>query len=520
MKKLLHFIILILFSTMIMAQSVTAVDFSLTSPFTEPDDRHDIVKLNTTDIVTLAKVKGNVTSKSDFVLERYNYDLKSQWKTPLQAEPSEDYKDLYFNGKEVILLSVVHKESEKKTALMAYGFDPATGKQTWNKELESYTVGDWENHPHKGKVKESFPDVVCEHVNQNYVTPFEYKHNIHFSPDNQKFVSYVFNYGEKSLTASVCIYDKNGTLLNKGKVSIDDNYINHGIFINNEGKVFIVNSNYSGKLNIIRFDLGTKDFDILELPGSNFAKDDFQVVFRDDNMLYVACTEHMNGVMMGVMYTRFDFNEKVVKESVFETISGGTGSKIISERKASKVMRGEEDWKDYDITNFIVEKDGRVFIFLEKRHLYAEGYPHIGRDVFDASHKVEINGHVQAEGIIAFAFNKDNQLEWTSYIAKNQIYAASDGINSVSYVMDAQGDKFRLFYACSENLDGVINNINYLTIDKSTGKKSADQKLPNEQKLTIVREYTTFYEDRSFVIVGKKGLLGKTSSMVRYSGIK
>ena len=65
-----------------------------------------------------------------------------------------------------------------------------------------------------------------------------------------------------------------------------------------------------------------------------------------------------------------------------------------------EVYKGEDDWKDYDLTNFIVEKDGKVFIILEKRSLYADGYPHIKKDAFDKSHKVELNGHIHAEGII------------------------------------------------------------------------------------------------------------------------
>ena len=262
MKNLSILLISILAYTNVLSQSLlNSQDFSLGSPFNEPDGRNDIVKISSTDIITLAKLKGNVSGKSDFVLERYNQELKVLWKTPLQVDVYEDYKDIYFNGKDVVLLSVIHNEKEKKTKLEAYGFDIANGTKTWTKELETYEVGDWDNHPHKGKVKESFIDLVCEHVNSNFVTPIEYKHNINFSPNGEKFISYVFNYGEKNLTATISIYDKTCKLLVKGKVSIDDNYINHGIFINNEGKAFIVNANYSGTLNVIRYELSTKEFD-------------------------------------------------------------------------------------------------------------------------------------------------------------------------------------------------------------------------------------------------------------------
>src|SRR6185437_3166827 len=166
------------------AQSlVTSQDFSLQSPFSEPDGRNDVIELSSTDFITLAKVKGNQSGKSDFLLERYGQDLKPLWQTPLAIESYEDYEDIYFNGKEVVLLSIVHNTSEKKTKLEAYGFNIANGQKTWNKELESYPILDWKANPHKGRVKESFVDLVCEHTDPNFVTPFEYKHNVRFSPD-------------------------------------------------------------------------------------------------------------------------------------------------------------------------------------------------------------------------------------------------------------------------------------------------------------------------------------------------
>ncbi len=495
---------------------VKSVDFSLGSPFSEPDGRKDLAVINSTDFVTLAKTKGNITGKSDFILVRFNKELVSQWKTPLQADVFEDYKEVFFNGSEIVLLSVIHNEKDKNTKLEAYGFNIVTGVKSWTKELETYTVGDWDNHPHKGKVKESFIDIICEHANSSFVTPIEYKHNINFSPDGEKFISYVYNYGEKNLTATVCVYDKSCKVLMKSKISIDDNYVNHGLFINNEGKVFIVNANYSGKLNIIKYDLASKDFEVMELPGSNFMKDDFQIRFFSDDELYVACTEQLNGTMMGVLYTKFNFKTKTIDKTVFESINGNTGVKILEIRRNNKMMKGDEDWKDYDITSFFVDKNEEVTIILEKHLLYADRYPHIERGVFDASHNIEINGHVQAEGVIIFKFGKDGVMDWIQYIAKNQIFAASDGLNTISYIVDnSSKNQLRLLYASSESLDSFINAITIINIEKATGKKISEQKLDGVDKSLFVREYTNFMDD-GFTIVTKKGLLGKSSSLLKY----
>src|SRR5204862_6693405 len=136
-------------------------------------------------------------------------------------------------------------------------------------------------------VKESFIDVVCEHTNQSFVTPFEYKHNIHFSPDQSKFVSYVFDYGQKNLVANISVYDNACNLLSKGSVTVDNDYTNHGILIDNKGGAYVINATNGGKLNLIQYDLASKAFNLQELPPSNYMKDDFHIQFMEDGIEYV-----------------------------------------------------------------------------------------------------------------------------------------------------------------------------------------------------------------------------------------
>ena len=436
---------------------------------------------------------------------------------PPSVESSEDYKDLYFNGKEIVLLSVVHLESEKKTKLEAYAFDPKDGKKLWSKELEDFQVGDWENHLHKGKVKESFTDLICEHSNQDFITPFEYKHNIHFSPDHSKFVSYVYNYGEQNLTATVSVYDNSCNLLKRGKVFVDNDYTNYGVFINNKGETFILNANNIGKVNFIRFDMETKDFVLLDLAPTNFMKDDFHVQFVSDDVAYVGNSEMKDGKIFGVMYSKFNFKEKKVELSIYEEFGADFKGKIENARKNSKQMKGEEDWLDYDITHFIVNENEEVLMLVEKRALHADGYPHVGRGTFDKSHKVEFTGHVQAETIILMSFDKNADLKWKDFILKNQVYPAGDGLNTVSFVLDnSLPSELRILYTSSENMDGSLRALNLLYVNKETGAVNKNLSLPNDNKLTLVKDYTVFNEDNSLVVVGKKGLLGKASMIVRY----
>jgi hypothetical protein len=378
-------------------------------------------------------------------------------------------------------------------------------------------VEDWQANPHKGKVKESFIDLICEHVNQDFVTPFEYKHNINFSDDQSKFVSYVYNYGESNLTASVSVYDNSGNLLSRGKVSIDNGYTNHGIYINNAGKVFILNADNIGKVNFMQYDLSTKDFQLLDLPPSNFAKDDFHVQFFDNDVIFVGNSEVRDGKIFGVMYSKFNFKTRQVESSIFEEFGQEFKAKIIAARKNNKLMKGEEDWLDYDITNFIVDKNEEVLMVLEKRSLHADGYPHVGRGTFDKSHKVEFTGHVQAETIIALSFDKNTDLKWKNFILKNQVYPAGDGLNTISFVLDnSLPAEIRILYASSENMDGSLRSINLVSLNKETGEVLKTKALPNDGKLTIVKDYSLFTNDNSLIMVGKKGLLGKASMVVKY----
>lgn len=494
---------------------VKTTPFSLASPFIEPDGRSDYLKIpGTNDFITLSKTKGNQKGVSEFALERYTKDLTKSWSIPLTADQSEEFKKLYFNGKDVVLLSVVHNEKEKKTSLYLYAYDPASGKQNSKRELETYLVKDYENHPHKGKVKESFLDVVCEHVDPDFVTPFEYKHHLNFSPDGQKFVSYIYNYGEKNLTTTATVYDKLGNKLTSGTVAIDNDFTNYGVHVNNAGETFLVNANNFGKVNIIKYNFSDNSFDLLELPGSNYQKDDFQVRFLSDQVLLTANTEVSQGKVLGVLLTKFDFkNRKVVDQ--LHLFSDTQKQKILSSRKADKTLKGEEDWKDYDINDFIVLPDNSVILSLEKRSLYADGYPHIGREVFDKSHQKQIDAHIKAEGIIIMAFNPDGTLKWDNFIAKNQVFPAMDGLNTISFITNLVNNEIRILYAESEHMDASFNHLRLVILDSNTGAIKKNNLLPNEEKLSLVKDFTVWYDD-SMILVGKKGLMGKKSSIIRY----
>ena len=493
-------------------------EFRLGSPNSEPGGRKDVVLLSDGDFVALTKVVASA-KKNTFALERYGKNqFETRWSVEIDAESNEEFKDLFFNGKELVLLTVVHLETQAKTVLNAYGYNTETGAKLYAKELESYTVAAWNENIHKGKVKESFIDVICEHTNAPFITPFEYKHHLVFSPDGTKFLSYVFNYGASSLTANVNIYDAYGNKLKSGKVGIDNEYVNYGIYINNKAELFVLNASNGGKVNFIKFDVDTKDFSIVELPATSFQKDDFHVRFLSDNKIVVGNTElNYKGAFSGILYSVFDFESQKVEKSIFQEYNATMKAKHVEARKAIKSIKNEENWLDYDLVYFNLEQDGRIIFVLEKRSLYADGYPHIARGTFDKSHNQALEGHVQAEGIIMFSFNAADELIWTAYHPKNQVYPASDGLNSISFVLDnMQADQIRILYAYSEGFDASLHNLHYVAFNRDIGEIVNDKLLPNPDKLVLVRDYTLWPQKDRLVLVGRKGLLGKSSIIASY----
>lgn len=496
---------------------VVSNNFSLASPYSEPDGRSDLVKLPNSDFVTLAKNKGSQTGKAVFLLERYDANLKVVWQTPLTAESYEDFKDLFFNGKELVILSVIHLQDVHKTTLEAYGFDVNSGKKLWTKELESYDVKNFQNHDHKGKVKETFVDVICEHVDPDFVTPFEYKHNIQFSQDSSRFISYVYNYGEKVLTASVAIYDKECNLIEKGKVPIDNDFINYGMYVDNKNLLYIFNANKFGRLNVIQYNMTTRAFELIEVPGASQRKDDILVQFIGNGHLLIANTEVEGDRLVGVVVSKLNFAKKQIETSFAFHIDDEFKENVKAERQTAKHLKGDEDWNAFDLVKFELGKKGDIILVLEKRFLFAQGYPHIKKDVFDITHNVEINGHVQTEGIILISFSKEGKLLWKKYLPKNQVYPAVDGLNTISFIMDnSDTEKLKLIYAASEKLDASYHSIRFLEIGKSNGETLKLVDLPNNDKLTPMRDFTFWLDNTTLVLVGKKGLMGKSSSLLKY----
>ena len=90
------------------------------------------------------------------------------------------------------------------------------------------------------------------------------------------------------------------------------------------------------------------------------------------------------------------------------------------------------------------------------------------------------------------------------------------GVTASSFAFNVTDDgRLRMFYPSYENSSGIYNVINYIEWDELTGNKSKEMKAPNDEGISMLKDYSIWWEDR-IVVIGRKGLFGKKSFMNLY----
>ncbi|MFL5729266.1 MAG: hypothetical protein ACJ75J_07240, partial [Cytophagaceae bacterium] len=427
---------------------------------------------------------------------------------------NEDFEDLYFNGKELILLSVIHNTEAKISTFKAYAFDPSNGSKKWEKNLDQMKITDWVGIKTKGAVKESFHNAIGSSLAKNYITPLQYQYDTRFSPDSSKVLSYIYDYGQKNLVAKVKVYDRELKVLDSAMVSIDNNFISYGIYPNNKGDIFIVNVDRLGRVVIIKYVIKTKESKLLDIQYSSSNRESLRVQIFGDDIVYVANINTNNGKLVGVMYSKFNFSSNLIEKINFHELSDGLKQTINTTRASSK--KPEENWLNYEITDFIMNQYEKIVLVLEKKEIHGPGYAYNAEAVNESSTWTEREVRLSIEGVLFFSFNNEDQIMWENFYMKSQNTDIVSGYSTASFVLDNSAEnKIRMVYASSDNSAGVYTVINLVEWDEFNGNKLKDVPLQNDEKLTLIRQYCVWWEDK-LVVVGRKGLLGKKSSVNLY----
>lgn len=496
----------------------TSQPFSSASAFLEPDGRKNLVKISDEEFVLISKVKGGMNGESSFTLEKFDKNLSQKFKTPLICPSDENYKELYYNGKDLILLSIRHNEASKTSKLLAYGFDIVNGTKKWDKVLAEQTIKDWTDAIGKATVKSTFQNEICSVIPKTFVTPFEYQFEVKFSPDRKTLFTYIFDYSQKTLIAHCALFDADLNPKSNGIIPIDNGFMNYGIFPNNRGDVFILNGDRGGRVSINQYNLEKRSYKLLDIQSSSSSRNSLTLQVLNDDAIYMACINlGSQGEMKGIMYTKFDFKQMLVDKINVQEITQNISQTAESARSDFKgITAAEENWKNYEIVSLLVNEFEKIIIILEKRELTGVGYIYNPNNFNQPANWTERPLRVNTEAILMYSFNKDDEMLWENYHMKSQNNDATSGLTTSSFSFDLTDDgRIRVFYPSSDNSTGVYNTITYIEWDELSGFRTKELKTPNEGALSMITEYTMWWQDRA-VVVGRKGMLGKKSYISLY----
>ena len=516
MNRITLFIFYILAVT-VHAQVLTkSAYYTIASPNIETTQQILSLPLGKEHFISLNKIKGSQLSASSFLLEKYDLNLTVLFSTPLTIDVNEDYKEIHVVENEIYLFSEYHEIFQKKKALKVYIFNLETGVLTQSKTIDEQTVGTWLDYAAKGCSKESYELAVSSNLTYNFNTPLEYQYTIQFSPDKKSILVYTFDYSQKALVANTIILDSKLAVLQQGNVSVDNNFVNYGIFVNNNQELHILNCDKLGRIVLVRFNLTTRDIIFLDVQSTIAKRESLKLQFLNDDEIYVANIVTSNKKFSGVMYAKFNFKERIIEKLNIHDLSESLEQTSKAVHTSTKLFPAGETWMNYQIADFYLNEYEKIVLVLERRDLEIIGYQYESSSVNDIKNWMTKLGKVHVESVIMLAFNKDDELLWENYYAKNQVNDITGGTLSASYSLDISDEgKIRMLYASSDNATGVYNQLRYVEWDELSGNKVKDLALSNEEGLVLLRNYTLWWENK-LVLVGKKGLLGKKTMVNTY----
>jgi hypothetical protein len=493
------------------------IPFNVGTPYLEPDGRDLSLKLSNDTFVTLAKAKGGVMGPSNYVLEKFTKDLKSIFKVSVGAEFEEDFFKMTWHGNVLRLFAVIHDSRALVSKCKIYDFNVSDGKLLDSKIIAEKSVGAWTTAMGKAVVEEDFITAVASAQPRNFVTPLEYIYQIRYSPDQTKFVLYIFDYSQKYLIAQATVFDENLNVLSKGLVPIDNNFINYGIHLNNKGELFILNVDRGGRIALIKYNMETKDNVFLDISSSSAKRYGFKVRFLNDDEVYVFNLASRSDAFAGVMYSKFNFKNKLVDKLNYHDLSEGMVQTSTALRQNNSDFQAKDDWLNYVISDVYLNAYEKIIVVLEKQYIESAAFNYQASTVSNADNWYEKSGRVIAGPLMLFSFNADDVLLWETYSLKEQSNDISAGLLSASYAMNiTDAGKIQMVFASGGKANGVYNEVNYMEFEEASGSRIKNVKLDNPDGLGVLKDYTVWFDD-AFIVGARKGLFGNKSFLVRYN---
>lgn len=492
-------------------------DFKISTPYLEPDGRDVALKVNEKEFISIAKVKGGIFGESVYQLEKYTRDLEVLFSVPVKMPFEEDFFKMTLFDDRVRLFTVVHNTRAFTSQCKVYEYSIVDGSLKGEKVLHEFKVNPWSQDIGKAMVEESFNTAINSSQPRDFVTPLEYTYQIQFSPNKGKFILYIYDYSQRNLLAQACIYDDELNLLTKGIVPIDNNFVNYGLYLNNRGEVFILNADKMGRVALIRYNMETKDNIFLDIASSASKRYNFKLRFLNDDEVYIMNLSARSNKLSGFMYSKFNFKEKSIDKINHHDLSEGLQqtSKIL--RSSNKSYAAEDDWENYNIADLYLNEYEKIIVVLEKQKIESPTFNFQPNTVNNVANWYEKTGKVNIGPMILYSFNNEDMLLWENYHLKEQSNDLTAGMLSSSHCMNITDDgKILVTYASASNATGLYNEINYLLFEEVSGSKLKNIKLQNEDGLSVLKDYTIWFDD-AVVMGARKGVFGKKSNLVRYN---
>ncbi len=493
------------------------VGFSIATTYLEPDGRDLAVKVSDQEFVTLAKTKGSVMGPSNYVLEKMSKEFKSMFKVNWVAEPEEDFFRMVVLTDTLRLFSVVHNARTSMSQCKVYDFNLADGTLRNSNVIAEHPVKKWYSEPTKATVSENFNETIASGQPRGFVTPLDYLYRINFSPDNQKFILYIFDHSQKYLIAQAIIFDNRLNVLSKGIAPIDNNFVNYGLHINNKGELFILNVDRVGRIALIKYNMETRDNIFLDISSSASKRYSFRLKFFNDDEVYVFNISSRSDKLSGVMYSKFNFKDKLIDKVNHHDLSEGMVQTSNVLRQNNKEYESSDDWMYYVISDVYLNAYEKIILVLEKQKIESALFRYESNAVGNLDNWYEKSGRVIAGPLLLYSFNADDVLLWETYCLKNQSNDFSSGLLSASYAMNiTDAGKILMTYASCSHANGPYNEINYSEFEELSGSRIKNIKLENKEGLSMLKDYTVWFED-ALILGTRKGLFGNKSFLVRYN---
>jgi hypothetical protein len=205
----------------------------------------------------------------------------------------------------------------------------------------------------------------------------------------------------------------------------------------------------------------------------------------------------------------------VVEKINFHDMSDGLIQTADALRSGNKNTKGPENWLYYELTHFDVNDYEKVLMVLEKRELNAAEYIYKSESVLEPDRWKERAAKVSTEGVVMFSFNSSDELMWENYFLKSQTADITTGLTSASFLFSANDEALKMIYATADNAAGIFQTYNYVEWNAQNGNKVKELPLQNDDKLSLVRNYS-IWMGNYVILTGRKGLLGKKYIMSSY----